>query len=202
MNIIYKFSRKHYITFFFVILFLLFFLVKSSIREGITPDPGKTPGPRNSPGPNTACDPSVNLSPDPNDTQLGSLIQSHIQDTTSELESYSAQLKQIINKYKNISTCLSIGQINISSPNSYPIVTIDDPISGSIQQKLNYILPKGQQGSIGPVGPYAGALGVWGKKGENGKIDVEFTRKKVRGKGRQVQISRLNFLCLSLLIFC
>ena len=33
-------------------------------------------------------------------------------------------------------------------------------------------------------------------------MEVEFIRKKNRGKGRKVHVSRFNFLSLYLLIFC
>ena len=38
-------------------------------------------------------------------------------------------------------------------------------------------------------------------KGENGKMEVGFTKKNARGESLQVQASRLNFFSVSLLIF-
>lgn len=117
---------------------------------------------------NDECDPAVNVKKSPNDTEIGSLISDHVANNASILDSYLPQLLEIQNKFRNISSCLSIGTVDVSSENSVPVVIIDDPIPGTIDQKINYILPKGQTGKKGSIGKYPGALGLWGKKGPSG----------------------------------
>jgi len=156
MNIIYKFSKKYLLVVVLIILIFIFFTYRISIREGQESNE------------NSDCDPAVNLRSNPNDTQIGSLIKDHVDNSRSILDSYMEQLKVIQDKFKNVSSCLSIGTINVSSENSIPVVTIDDPSGKTINQTINYILPQGQRGDKGPNGPYPGAMGLWGKKGTNG----------------------------------
>jgi hypothetical protein len=117
---------------------------------------------------NDECDPVANVKKSPNDTEIGSLISDHVANATSTLDFYLPQLQEIQNKFRNISSCLSIGTVDVSSENSVPVVIIDDPVPGTIDQKINYILPKGQPGEKGSIGQYPGALGLWGNKGPSG----------------------------------
>ena len=156
MNKLYKFSLKCFAVFIFVLVII--FVYRNSIKEGQTTVSKSSSG----------CDPVVNVSENSNDAQIGNIISNHIKDTNSVIDSYYAQLQGIQKKFSNISTCLTLGTIDTSSENSIPVITIDDPISGTINQKINFILPKGQRGDAGKVGPNKGALGLWGHKGNNG----------------------------------
>jgi len=167
MNIIYKFSAKHLFLIILVILIFVFFTYHVSIREGQT---SKSAQPKTTPNStsDSQCDPIANIQSNPNDAQIGTLISDHVTNSKSTLDSYLAQLKVIQDKFRNVSSCLSIGTVNVSSENSIPVVTIDDPAPGTIKQSINYILPQGQRGDKGDIGPYKGASGLWGKKGANG----------------------------------
>jgi len=156
MNIKNKFSMKHLIFIGLILVGIFFYLYRFSFKEGQTS------------GPEDECDPIANIQEKPNDVQMGSLIVDHVSNSISTLDSYLPQLKAIQDKFRNISSCLSIGTVDISSANSIPVVIIDDPEPGTIKQKINYILPQGQKGEQGMNGPYQGASGVWGKKGANG----------------------------------
>ena len=137
-------------------MILLFFAKRFFVREGQTSNT------------DASCDPTVNVEKNKNDTEIGSLISDHVSNSASLLDSYLPQLKEMQNKFRNISSCLSIGTVDVSSENSVPVVLIDDPLPGTIDQKINYILPQGQPGKKGGVGEYSGALGLWGKKGPSG----------------------------------
>jgi len=152
MNINNIFSAKISFLIGLVIVIFLIFTYHFSLKEGQT----------------SGCDPVSNVQENPNDTKIGSLISGHVATAISTLDSYLPQLRAIQDKFRNISSCLKIGTINISSENSFPVVTIDDPEPGTINQKINYILPQGQKGPKGYIGPYTGPTGVWGNKGKNG----------------------------------
>jgi len=156
MNINNKFSRNHLLIIAAFISVIIFFTFCVSIKEGQT---SKL---------DSGCDPSVNIKENSNDLQIGSLITDHVSNSMSIIDSYLPQLKEIQEKFKNVSSCLTIGTIDTSSENSIPVITIDDPEPGTINQKINYILPRGQKGDQGQPGVYAGAFGPWGKKGTNG----------------------------------
>lgn len=160
MNIKYKFSTKYLFLIVACLSIIIFFTYHFSIREGqstfeedIVED---------------ECDPKSNVEKDQNDAILGELISDHVKTSTSVLDSYIPQLQAMQDKFRNISSCLSIGTIDVSSENSFPVVTIDDPKPGTIKQTINYILPRGQKGEKGIVGTNEGALGLWGNKGPNG----------------------------------
>lgn len=135
-----------------VLLILLLFIYHFPIKEGQT----------------SGCDPVSNIQESPNDSQIGSLINNHVSSSISTLDSYMTQLRTIQDKFRNVSSCLKIGTVDVSSENSIPVITIDDPEPGTINQKINYILPQGQKGPKGDIGPYEGPYGLWGNKGTNG----------------------------------
>ena len=158
MNIKYKFSTKYLFLIVVCLSIIIFFTYHFSIREGQTPiDESKD-----------ECDPESNVEKDQNDAILGELISDHVENSTSVLDSYIPQLQAMQDKFRNISSCLSIGTIDVSSENSFPVVTIDDPTPGTIKQTINYILPRGQKGKRGIPGTNEGAPGLWGNKGPNG----------------------------------
>lgn len=158
MNIKYKFSVKYL---FFIGAFLLILIVfthRFSTKEGQTSVGASE----------DKCNPKANVSKGQNDEIIGELISDHVKNSSSALDSYLPQLQAIQEKFRNVSSCLSIGTIDISSENSFPVVTIDDPVPGTIKQTINYILPRGQTGDEGNAGPIPGADGIWGNKGTNG----------------------------------
>jgi hypothetical protein len=181
MNKIYKFSVKHFVILLFLLI-IVFFVYRHSIKEGQTTESDSVDDTAaddtaadaaddsagSSGATNTGCNPVSNVSENQNDREVGKIISNHIKDANSVIDSYYKQLQAIQKKFSNISTCLSIGTVDVSSENSIPVITIDDPISGTINQKINFILPKGQRGDKGQVGPAKGAEGIFGHKGVNG----------------------------------
>jgi hypothetical protein len=155
---IFKFSTNHLFLIGAFILVFIIFTHRFYIREGQTSDSTA----------DETCDPSVNLKENPNDAEIGKLISDHVANSASIIDSYLPQLQEIKDKFRNISSCLSIGSVDISSENSFPVITIENPEDGTINQQINYILPKGQKGEPGRTGVFKGATGLWGKKGKNG----------------------------------
>ena len=94
----------------------------------------------------------------------------YLETVSAPLLQYITKLGAISNKFNNISTALSIGTIDISSPHSKPIVVISSPINDKIEQTLNFILPKGTKGKSGgkPTLSIKGPDGVEGKMGKQG----------------------------------
>jgi hypothetical protein len=158
MNIKYKFSAKYLFFIGAFLLILIVFTYRFSIREGQTSG-GES---------EDKCNPIANVLKGQNDEIIGELISDHVKNSSFALDSYLPQLQAIQEKFRNVSSCLSIGTIDISSENSFPVVTIDDPVPGTIKQTINYILPRGQTGDKGDVGKSVGADGLSGKKGPNG----------------------------------
>lgn len=155
---IYKFSANHLFLIGAFILIFIIFTHRFYIREGQTSGSDS----------DESCDPSVNIKENKNDIEIGKLISDHVANSTSIIDSYLPQLQEIKDKFRSISSCLSIGSVDVSSENSFPVVLIDDPKGGTINQQINYILPKGQKGKLGEVGRNKGAKGLWGEKGTNG----------------------------------
>ena len=87
------------------------------------------------------------------------------------LKDYINQLQNISEKFNNISSALSIGNIDVSSPQTDPIVVITTPLNDKIEQTLNFIMPKGAKGKDGlkPTMNVNGPIGIQGEMGKQGK---------------------------------
>jgi hypothetical protein len=109
----------------------------------------------------------------------------YLETISAPLLQYITKLGAISNKFNNISTALSIGTMDISSPQSKPIVVITSPINDKIEQTLNFILPKGTKGKSGDkptlsiMGP-DGAQGKMGNQGVDGIYAIIEQEKKMK----------------------
>jgi len=109
----------------------------------------------------------------------------YVSTVSPPLIQYITKLQEISDKFNNISTALSIGTIDISAPQTKPIVIITPPIDDKIEQKLNFILPKGNKGKSGSKpnlsisGPN-GIEGPMGKQGVDGTYAIIEQQKKVK----------------------
>ena len=108
------------------------------------------------------------------------------------LKEYINQLQKIFDKFNNISSALSIGSIDVSSPQTDPIVVITTPLNDKIEQTLNFIMPKGPKGKDGskPTLEVNGPMGIQGeigKQGNDGKYIVIQQQKLFPNKVKSLQ---------------
>jgi len=104
------------------------------------------------------------------DKVLNQSVNDYVSTAVPLLNQYLSQLNEILNKFNNIPVALSIGSIDVSSPQTQPIVIITPPIDNKIEQKLNFIVPKGEKGTDGvkPISKYVGPKGNAGPIGPKG----------------------------------
>jgi len=104
------------------------------------------------------------------DKVLNQSVNDYLSTAVPLLNQYLSQLNEILNKFNNVPVALSIGSIDVSSPQTQPIVTITPPIDNKIEQKLNFIVPKGDKGTDGvkPIAKYVGPKGNSGPMGPKG----------------------------------
>jgi len=108
------------------------------------------------------------------------------------LKDYINKLQAISDKFNNISSALSIGNIDVSSPQTEPIVIINSPLNDKIEQVVNFIMPKGSKGKDGSKptlkvdGPM-GNQGGLGRQGADGKYIVIQQQKYLSNKVRSLQ---------------
>jgi hypothetical protein len=109
------------------------------------------------------------------DKNVNSAISDYISVADSLLIKYIMQLNEILNKFEDVSTALSVGTIDVSSPQTQPIINISDPVDNKINQIINFVLPKGNAGPKGDdplVGPIKGPDGRVGEIGEQGPTGI------------------------------
>lgn len=104
------------------------------------------------------------------DKVLNQSVNDYLSTAVPLLNQYLSELNEILNKFNNVPIALSIGSIDVSSPQTQPIVIITPPIDNKIEQKLNFIVPKGDKGTDGvkPISKYVGPKGNSGPMGPKG----------------------------------
>jgi hypothetical protein len=108
------------------------------------------------------------------DGLINAAIDNYITNTTALLIQYVTNLTALLNKFNNITTALKIGNIELISPQTQPMVTITPPIDNNIYQTLNFLIPKGNKGETGktPTDLVRGPTGNKGYMGETGPSGI------------------------------
>jgi hypothetical protein len=87
---------------------------------------------------------------------------------------YITGLSTTLKKFNNISTALKIGSVELTAPQTQPMVVITPPVNDEIYQTLNFLLPKGKKGKRGKT-PEVLVKGPSGNKGYVGRTGVTGT---------------------------
>jgi hypothetical protein len=108
------------------------------------------------------------------DKAVSAAVDDYISTSKTLLDNCITQLQAVLDKFLDISTALEIGNIDVTSPQTQPVIVITDPVNNNIKQRLNFVLPRGIKGERGDAsfikriqGPN-GLSGSIGKQGPDG----------------------------------